>query len=213
MCALGLGWSWLWECLVWVLQRSPQPSQRGTPREDPPKARKAGIKLKPKGSMDPWGNVNLPGTAWPWRSFPTAMILWVNSLCPPFYHLRVSCQDFFLVGPAAPGKGSFLPHFLCTLSIIQSTWISWNRKQLLLWQSDFCAASERQVPLTEKWQSLGVIWDSGSNSKQNVCAACSQISQIQGAGRWISTLLMMQDVAVKVDHTWLGGYWYWGHVW
>lgn len=27
-----------------------------------PKARKAGIKLKPKGNMDPWGNVNLPGT-------------------------------------------------------------------------------------------------------------------------------------------------------
>lgn len=96
----------------------------------------------------------------------------------------MSYQDFLLVGPAALGQKLFSPtsplhpeHYPEYLDELE------QKTAAPVTERDFCAASERQVPLTEKWQSLAVIWDSGSNSKQNVCAACSQISQMQGAGR------------------------------
>lgn len=136
MCALGLGWCWLWDCLAEEPSVFPK---RGSSGKILLKARKAGIKLKPKaaamkhGSM---GQCELPGAGWPWRSCPTSMILWVNLLWPPFYNLRVSCQDFFLVGPAAPGKNPFSHTSTApwASSRLQITWMSWSRKQLLLGQ-------------------------------------------------------------------------------
>lgn len=179
MCGLGLGWPWLWGCLVWVPRGAPSLPKGGTPREDPPKDRKAGIKWKPKGNMDPQGNVNLPGTGWPWRSFPTAIILWVNLLCPPCYQLRVSCQDFFLVGPAAPGQRlpsptpplhpEHHPEYLDELE---------QKTAAPVPGSDFCASSERQVPLTEKWHWVWFGIQEAISSKMSVLpAARSPISK------------------------------------
>lgn len=174
MCALGLGWPSLW-----VPQRRPQTSQRGNPKEDPPKGQKSRDQIKTQSSSkDPWGNLNLPGTGWPQRSFPALRILWVNFLCPPFYSLQGVCQDFFLVGPAAPGKRLPSPtpplypehHPGCR----EPGWAGAENNCSCDGEWFLCFLWKAGAPHRE--MALGVIWDPGSNS-------CSQISQIRGAGR------------------------------
>lgn len=151
MCALGLGWPSLW-----VPQRRPQTSQRGDPKEDPPKGQKSRDQIKTQSSSkDPWGNLNLPGTGWLQRSFPALRILWVNLLCPPFYSLRVSVQISSLLAQQHLEKGFLLPHLHCTLSIIQAAENLDELEQKTtapVTGNDFCAFCERQVPLTEKWR-------------------------------------------------------------
>lgn len=198
MCAPGLGWPWLRHC------RGAQSLPReGTPREVPPKGQKIRDQIKPQSSSkEGWihgGTWTCLGLDDPGGLFQLQWFYEFIYSALPFTTSGCLVKISSLLAQQHLGKGSLLPHLHCTLSIIWAAEYLDELEQetagagkLLLWF--LCFFWKAGAPHRE--MALGVIWDSGSDSKQNVCAAFNQISQIQGAGWLISTLLMMQDVSV-----------------